>query len=118
MGNPGLRIVKISPSSREINIKDHINIVTMARARMIYKGRVQGVFFRSNCRQKASELGLVGWVKNLPDGTVESVAEGPKEKIEQLINWNRTSQPSAHVKDVNIRWEKETGEFSGFSIKR
>ena len=56
----------------------------------IISGRVQGVFFRVNTRTKADELGLTGWVKNRWDGKVEVLCEGPKEKIDQMLEWLKT----------------------------
>ena len=50
-------------------------------------GQVQGVFFRSYAKEVADRLGLVGWVKNNPDGSVETVAEGSKEKLEEFVKW-------------------------------
>lgn len=88
-----------------------------ARARVIFRGRVQGVFFRANAESRARELGLVGWVKNLPDGTVESVFEGPREAIEEAIEWCKTSQPHARVTDADIDWEDCKGEFSSFEVR-
>jgi acylphosphatase len=88
-----------------------------ARARVIFRGRVQGVFFRANAESRARELGLVGWVKNLPDGTVESVFEGPREAIEEVVEWCKTSQPHARVTDADIDWEDYKGEFSSFEVR-
>lgn len=88
-----------------------------ARARVIFRGRVQGVFFRANAESRARELGLAGWVKNLPDGTVESVFEGPRKAIEEAIEWCKTSQPHARVTDADIDWEDYKGEFSSFEVR-
>lgn len=85
------------------------------RARVIFKGRVQGVFFRANCEANAKELGLSGYVRNLPDGDVEAVFEGEREFVEEAIEWNKTSQPRAVVKGMKVDWGEPTGEFAGFS---
>ncbi|MBN1538646.1 MAG: acylphosphatase [Candidatus Thermoplasmatota archaeon] len=90
----------------------------MERLHVIYKGIVQGVWFRANCRKKAIELGLVGWVRNLPDGSVESVAEGSRENLQKLLKWCSNDQPHARVREADARWEKYLGEFEGFSIIR
>ncbi len=92
-------------------------MVDEARARVIFRGRVQGVFFRANTESRARELGLVGWVKNLPDGSVESVFEGPREAIEEAIEWCKTSQPYGKVTDADIHWEDYKGEFSSFEVR-
>jgi acylphosphatase len=79
---------------------------------------VQGVYFRANCQQKAEELGLVGYVRNLRDGTVEAVFEGDRSAIEAGIEWNATRQPRASVERADVAWETPTGEFSEFEVRR
>ncbi|MFQ6107333.1 MAG: acylphosphatase [Thermoplasmata archaeon] len=88
-----------------------------SRAHIFFHGRVQGVFFRANTESKARELGLVGWVRNLPDGTVESVFEGPRETIEKIVEWCKTSQPYAKVTEARVEWEDFRGEFSSFEVR-
>lgn len=87
------------------------------RAHVIFHGRVQGVFFRANTESKARELGLAGWVKNLPNGTVESVFEGPRDTVEEIIDWCKTSQPHARVTDAKVDWEDYKGELSSFEVR-
>ncbi len=89
----------------------------MKRAHVWFKGRVQGVFFRANAQRKAIELGVNGWVRNLPDGRVEAVFEGDEERVQDLIMWCSTSQPYAVVDDVKIEWEGPEG-LRGFEIRR
>jgi acylphosphatase len=60
-------------------------ILARKRIRAVVQGRVQGVFFRAYTQEEAQRLGLVGWVRNRPDGTVEAVAEGEAERIDQLF---------------------------------
>lgn len=91
--------------------------MTLARVHIYVSGRVQGVFYRSNTRRKALELGITGWVRNLPDGRVEIVAEGEREKLERLIEWCRRGPPLARVDDLEIAWEEPRGEFESFTIK-
>jgi acylphosphatase len=86
------------------------------RAHLIIEGRVQGVFFRDSTRREAIELGLCGWVKNRFDGSVEVVAEGPKEKIETLIAWCHHGPPIARVTKVHEIREDYTGEFDSFRV--
>lgn len=90
----------------------------MEKAQLILKihGRVQGVFFRAETARKARSLGLVGWVRNAPDGTVEVVAEGEKEALERLYRWCQKGSSFAQVERVEIKWEPYRGEFRGFSI--
>jgi acylphosphatase len=86
------------------------------RAHLIIEGRVQGVFFRDSTRREAIELGLCGWVKNRFDGSVEVVAEGPKEKVETLIAWCHHGPPVARVTKVHEIREDYTGEFDSFRV--
>lgn len=88
-----------------------------ARIFMIIKGRVQGVFFRYKTQQEAQKLGLNGWVKNNGDGSVEILAEGDKDKLEELIEWCKEGPRSAQVEKVEVKWQKYVGEFEGFEIR-
>jgi len=81
-----------------------------ACARVIFKGKVQGVLFRANTRKIARAEGVRGWVRNLQDGTVEAVFEGDKGAVERVISWCRTSQPHARVSKTDIAWEEARGE--------
>jgi len=81
-------------------------------------GRVQGVFFRSTMRDVARELGLTGWVRNVPDGTVEAVIEGDRTAVERMIAWAHEGPPLAKVEEVDVRWEPYRGEFRDFRIVR
>ncbi|HLE55361.1 MAG TPA: acylphosphatase [Thermoplasmata archaeon] len=86
------------------------------RATVRFHGRVQGVYFRAHCAEKAEELGLDGYVRNVPDGSVEAVFEGERTIIEACIEWNRTSQPYASIAGVEVAWAVATGEFRGFRV--
>ena len=88
-----------------------------SRAHVIFKGKVQGVFFRANTERKATELVLVGWVTNRPNGTVEAVFEGPKDKIKEIIEWCKKSQPYAKVNHAEVGWESYRNEFDNFEIR-
>jgi len=87
-----------------------------ARARVVVSGRVQGVFFRSDTQDEALRHGLTGWVRNLPDGRVEAVFEGEKDKVDRLIEFCRRGPPGARVTRVEVTWENYTGEFKSFNI--
>lgn len=91
-------------------------MTTKARAQIIVSGRVQGVFFRDNTRRWAAALGLTGWVRNLWDGRVEAVAEGEREKVEELIDRLRTGPPLARVESVDVTWGEYKGEFPDFRV--
>ncbi len=88
------------------------------RATVRFRGRVQGVYFRAHCEEKSQSLGIEGYVRNVPDGTVEAVFEGEKHLVEECIEWNRTSQPAAVVTAADVEWGPATGEFRGFEIRR
>jgi len=87
------------------------------RAHLLVRGRVQGVFFRASMRRVAEELGVRGWVRNLPDGvTVEAVLEGPREAVERVICWSLRGPPAARVVELQVRFEEPRGEPPGFRI--
>jgi acylphosphatase len=86
------------------------------KARVIVEGRVQGVFFRYHTQKKASELGLTGWVRNRPEGSVEAIFEGEKKKVDQIIQWCRRGPSEARVTRVHTTWENYNGEFQDFTI--
>jgi len=87
-----------------------------ARAHIHVSGWVQGVSYRGYARRSARGLGLTGWVRNLYDGRVEAVAEGPRPAVEAFIAWAREGPASARVEDVQVVWEDYRGEFSDFRI--
>ncbi len=86
------------------------------RVHLYVAGIVQGVFFRAHTRDVANSLGLTGWVRNMRDGRVEIVAEGPKEKLENLISWCRKGPSGARVEDVETLWHDATEEFEDFEV--
>ncbi len=86
------------------------------RVRLIVQGRVQGVWFRDSTRREALSLGVFGWVRNRPDGTVEVLAEGPEESVRKLVSWCRQGPPAAKVTMVKETGEKWEGEFTSFDI--
>ena len=89
----------------------------MERVHVIVHGMVQGVFFRANTMRQAGLLGLTGCVRNLPDGTVEAIAEGPKPSLEQFVDWCRHGPDTARVERVDVDWESPRGEFAGFGLR-
>lgn len=88
----------------------------MKRVHVYISGRVQGVFFRANTRKEARKRNLKGWVKNLSDGGVEAVFEGPEDKVEEIINWCWKGSPSARVENVEVKREEPEG-LSEFKIR-
>jgi acylphosphatase len=79
-------------------------------------GRVQGVFFRAYVSRRAEELGLSGYVRNVPDGTVEVVAEGEKDRLDRLTSYLKEGPPGAFVNRVDTTRDDYSGEYSGFSV--
>lgn len=88
------------------------------RANVKISGMVQGVFFRAYTREKAVQLGVAGWVRNLREGRVEGLFEGSEQAVSQLISWCRKGPPSARVTDVEVEWGEYSGEFDTFFIAR
>jgi len=86
--------------------------------RVFVSGRVQGVFFRDSTRQRARELGLGGWVRNLGDGRVEALFVGATHACERALDYVRTGPPGARVDAVDFRWEAPPSPApSSFSIR-
>ncbi|GIW71845.1 MAG: acylphosphatase [Planctomycetota bacterium] len=80
-------------------------------------GRVQGVFFRASAREQAQRLGLVGWVRNLPDGTVEAYYEGAPAAVREMDRWLRQGPPLARVTAVDIEEREPEGMYDSFRIR-
>ncbi len=81
------------------------------------RGRVQGVGFRYHTRTQAVTLGVYGWVRNEPDGSVSVVAEGPEQAVQSFSNWLRKGPPGARVDDIHIESREAQGLFKRFSIE-
>jgi acylphosphatase len=88
-----------------------------ARLHAVVHGRVQGVNFRYYTLQEAGRLGLTGWVANRWNGTVEIVAEGPREDLDKFLTFLHRGPPSAWVERVDANWQAPTGEFADFKVQ-
>jgi acylphosphatase len=88
----------------------------MRRVRALLSGRVQGVGFRNFTSVRAHALGLTGWVRNLRDGRVEAVVEGPDDKVGELIKALKTGPSGSRVDGVDIEEQTHRGEFTSFKI--
>ena len=88
----------------------------MTRVSVIIHGRVQGVAFRHYTCQEALELGVTGWVRNLPDGSVEGLFEGNEDAVAALVEWCRSGPPAAQVDRLEISTGSYSGEFNSFCI--
>jgi acylphosphatase len=86
-------------------------------AHITIKGIVQGVGFRWFLRNKAQLLGIKGWVRNLPDGDVEVMAEGDRGSVMEFIDWCKIGPPSARVEDAKVEILPYSGRYRVFSIK-
>jgi len=80
-------------------------------------GRVQGVFYRANTKNKAEQLGVNGWVKNLSDGRVEAFFQGDEKTVDSMISWCKNGPPNAEVTNVDIKKELVTETLEGFVIR-
>lgn len=88
----------------------------IVRARVVFEGLVQGVFFRANTQRRALSLGLTGWVRNRADGSVEALFEGEEWSVNEAIAWCSAEQPHARVERKTVEFSEPTGEFRTFSV--
>jgi len=88
----------------------------MKRAEVVVRGAVQGVFFRVETRNRAQSLGVSGWVRNAPDGSVEAAFEGEDERVESMVSWCSRGPTGARVDDVDVMWAEPLGE-QAFAIR-
>ena len=86
------------------------------RAHVFVSGRVQGVYFRATTRDEAREAGVDGWVRNLADGRVEAVFEGPEDAVGSVVAFCREGSPAAQVEDVEVEYGNPEG-IEGFEIR-
>jgi acylphosphatase len=91
--------------------------MTVKRIRCQVQGVVQGVFYRAHTKEWARQLGLTGWVRNKPDGSVEILAEGDEKKLKELIVKLKKGPPAGRVEDCQIKWQPPTGKFSSFNVR-
>lgn len=87
------------------------------RIHVYISGRVQGVFFRYTSKELADQLGVTGWIRNLPDGRVEAVVEGDEDKVDEMLEFLSKGPPLARVDNIEIIEEEYRGEFREFRIK-
>ncbi len=103
---------KKNPSKKSLKVSK-----TAECAHIFFEGRVQGVGFRYTTEKLALEIGLTGWVKNVPDGRVEVLCEGDRARIEALVDGLKKSPMGPHIRKVSCSWQKPTGEFTDFSVE-
>ena len=90
-------------------------MATIAR-HVTVTGRVQGVFFRAWMREQAVELGVTGWIRNCPDGRVDTHIEGDEAAVQQLVERLHRGPPEAKVEDVHV-WNVELFDFDDFEVR-
>jgi acylphosphatase len=88
----------------------------MRRAHVVVAGRVQGVFFRASCAERARAAGLAGWVRNDERGQVEAIFEGSEDAVETMIRWCHEGPTHARVDEVRVSEETPVGE-TGFGVR-
>jgi len=93
-----------------------VDDVRVVRRRVVVSGRVQGVWYRGTCRRVAARHGVAGWVRNLPDGRVEAVFEGPPDDVERLVRWAGEGPEHAAVTAVDVHDEPPQG-LAGFEVR-
>jgi acylphosphatase len=89
----------------------------LARRHVVVTGRVQGVGFRWNARSRASELGLTGWVRNLPDRRVEICFQGTEGAVDEMEDWCRSGPPYSHVTGISVSEDAAVAGEKGFEIR-
>ena len=90
--------------------------MSRTRAHVFISGRVQGVYYRATTREQAGERGVDGWVRNLDDGRVEAVFEGPEAAVEAMVEWCHEGSSRARVEDVEVEYEDPEG-LEGFEVR-
>jgi acylphosphatase len=89
---------------------------SMIRVRVLVEGRVQGVGFRYSANREADRLGVSGWARNLSDGRVEAVYQGPREAVEAMLRWTRLGPEGSHVTGIAVH-DETPKEERGFGIR-
>lgn len=92
--------------------------MSKVRAELKIRGRVQGVFYRQSTKDKAVQLGLTGWARNCPDGSVEAVFEGERDAVDAAVEWCHHGPAAAQVSEVIVEWQDSQSEFTSFNILR
>lgn len=88
----------------------------MLQYEITVKGRVQGVGFRQFAKEKARDHSIKGWVKNMPDGTVQAVAQGEEKDLETFIDYLKTGPSMARVNNLSKYKTNNLSDFDKFSV--
>lgn len=87
------------------------------QARMVARGRVQGVYYRASLQREALQRSVRGWVRNCPDGSVEAVLQGPDDAVKAVLAWARTGPRGAIVEALDVDWTQPQARFPTFEVK-
>ena len=87
-----------------------------AQAHLLIQGDVQGVYFRQTMKTCAERLAVQGWVRNLADGSVEALLQGPRSSVDQVIQWANQGPPRARVAHLDVHWELCTERRDTFQV--
>ncbi|MDD5289001.1 MAG: acylphosphatase [Dehalococcoidales bacterium] len=90
----------------------------LAALQAIAQGRVQGVYYRVFASRNATKLSLTGYVRNLPDRSVEICAEGERKQLEKLVEQLKKGPPGARIDNLALTWSEYTGKYHDFSVTR
>jgi acylphosphatase len=90
--------------------------MALKQLQITVRGRVQGVFVRASTQREARRLGLSGWVRNRPDGSLEILTEGEEVAIRELCGWAQKGPSAARVDRVDTRWRSFSGDYPDFRI--
>ena len=93
------------------------NNVVKLQVQVIISGRVQGVWFRANTKQRAEQLGINGWVKNTADGKVVALFKGDEKHVQEMIEWCHHGPPLAKVENVEVKKQPASSDFDQFSVR-
>jgi acylphosphatase len=91
--------------------------MTQKTIHAIVEGKVQGVFFRAYTRDEAERLGLSGWVRNRPDGSVEALISGETRNVDRMLEWLATGSPMSHVSRIIVESSQQPSETKDFLIR-
>jgi acylphosphatase len=91
--------------------------MSIRRVHVVISGQVQGVAFRANCQREANFLGVTGWVRNLWDGSVEALFEGPSEAVDSMLRWCFRGPTSAVVTGVEVTEAEPGPQYLSFHIR-
>ncbi|MDE1827027.1 MAG: acylphosphatase [Thaumarchaeota archaeon] len=90
--------------------------MTQKRVHLYVSGKVQGVYFRQGMKETAEKNNVKGWVKNLPDKSVEAILEGEESNVDAVIDWSNFGPPGALVDELKVVTENSVEEFTDFEI--